>query len=92
MAKPQSVTTLASSPDAERRVRMVKYSVAMGLRLICIIAMLFVQGWWLIICAAGAIVLPYFAMIIANVAVAPQQSKIERPSQILKFSPPQYDD
>ena len=84
MNKPVSITTLASSPDADRRARMVKYSITMGIRFVCIIAMLFVQGWWLVLCAAGAIVLPYFAMIIANVASKPKTSSVERPSHIAR--------
>ena len=45
---------------------MVKYSVAMAIRMVCIVAMLFVTGWWLVVCAIGAILLPYFAVIAAN--------------------------
>lgn len=45
---------------------MVKYTVSMLIRMVCIVAMVFVRGWWLILFAAGAIFLPYFAVIIAN--------------------------
>ncbi|MEC5149649.1 DUF3099 domain-containing protein [Cryobacterium sp. GrIS_2_6] len=65
--KQQSITSLPPSPEAERRARMIKYSVTMGIRMVCIILMLFVHGWWLLVCAAGAILLPYFAVIVANV-------------------------
>jgi predicted tellurium resistance membrane protein TerC len=84
MAKPQSITTLPASPVDERRVRMIKYSVAMALRFVCIIAMLFVQGWWLVLCVAGAILLPYFAVVIANVTVAPKRTTVEAPSSIVR--------
>lgn len=79
----QSVTSLPASPDHERHVRMIKYSVAMGIRMICIVLLLFVQGWWLILCAAGAIFLPYFAVVIANVAVAPKTNTVVRPGSIV---------
>lgn len=82
MKKPVSITTLPSSPDADRRARMWKYSITMGIRFVCIISMLFVQGWWLVLAAAGAIALPYFAMIIANVAMKPKVHTVERPSHI----------
>jgi predicted tellurium resistance membrane protein TerC len=85
MAKPQSVTSLPASPTDERRVRMIKYSVAMGIRMLCIIAMLFVQGWWLILCVAGAILLPYFAVIVANNAAPPRRAHVETPSSIVRF-------
>ena len=47
---------------------MLKYGISMAIRMVCIVAMLFVSGWWLLICALGAIFLPYFAVIIANQA------------------------
>lgn len=53
--------------------------------MVCIVAMLFVQGWWLLICAIGAIFLPYFAVVVANVSVAPQRGVVERPSTLLLF-------
>ena len=81
----QSATTLPASPEHERHVRMVKYSVAMGVRMLCIVMLLFVQGWWLILFAAGAIFLPYFAVVIANVAAAPKHSNIVRPGSIVLF-------
>ena len=55
--KQQSITSLPLSPEEERRRRMIKYSIAMGVRVLCIVAMLFVHGWWLVVCAAGAILL-----------------------------------
>jgi ABC-type transport system involved in cytochrome bd biosynthesis fused ATPase/permease subunit len=81
----QSATSLPLAPVDERRIRMIKYSVAMGIRMVCIVAMLFVSGWWLVVCATGAIVLPYFAMIIANVKMAPKQTIVERPSTIVLY-------
>jgi len=83
----QSVTSLPASPDHERHVRMIKYSVAMGIRMVCIVLLLFVQGWWLILFAAGAIVLPYFAVVIANVAAAPKRSDVVRPGSIVLVQP-----
>jgi ABC-type transport system involved in cytochrome bd biosynthesis fused ATPase/permease subunit len=81
----QSATSLPLAPIDERRIRMIKYSIAMGIRMTCIVAMLFVSGWWLVICATGAIVLPYFAMIVANVKVAPKQGTVERPATIVLY-------
>lgn len=78
-----SITALPMSPEEERRLRMVKYSIAMGIRMICIFAMLFVSGWWLVLCATLAIVLPYFAMIIANVKMTSPGNTVLRPSAIV---------
>ncbi|HLP22940.1 MAG TPA: DUF3099 domain-containing protein [Microbacteriaceae bacterium] len=66
MSKPQSITSLPLSPDDERKARMRKYTISMAIRMVCIIAMLFVTGPWLVLCALGAIFLPYFAVILAN--------------------------
>ncbi|QPZ39930.1 DUF3099 domain-containing protein [Paramicrobacterium chengjingii] len=67
--KKASITTLGMTPEEERHRRVVKYSVAMSIRMICIVLMLFAQGWWLLVCAIGAIVLPYIAVTIANTPV-----------------------
>jgi len=66
MTTPQSITSLHASPDAERRSRMVKYSVAMGIRLVCIGACFITPGWWMLIPATGAVLLPYLAVVAAN--------------------------
>ncbi len=69
--KNQSITSLPRSPQDDRRARMIKYSLAMGIRMICLLSLLFVQGWWLFVMAAGAILLPYVAVVLANVGTAP---------------------
>jgi len=80
--KQQSITSLPPSPEAERRARMIKYSVTMGIRMVCIILMLFVHGWWLLVCAAGAILLPYFAVIVANVHGNAAGTAVVRPGAV----------
>lgn len=68
MAKPQSLTSIAQSPEDERRARMLKYTLAMTIRVICIVLAMVVQGWLMWVFFAGAILLPYFAVVIANTA------------------------
>lgn len=63
-----AVTELPLSPEQERRSRFIKYMVAMTIRVVCVFLCLVTPGWWLLIPATGAIVLPYFAVIIANEA------------------------
>lgn len=69
---------------------MIKYSVAMGIRVLCIIAILFVPGYWAIIPAIGAVFLPYFAVVIANVGSDPRQATVQRPGNILPMTPPAH--
>ena len=44
--------------------------------------MLVAQGWWLLVCAIGAIVLPYVAVVIANTQVAAPQAPVRRPGGV----------
>ncbi len=66
MEKTQSVTNLDISPEAERKSRMIRYLIAMSIRVVCIIGGVFLEGWLMWVCFAGAIFLPYFAVIIAH--------------------------
>ncbi|MCC3291141.1 DUF3099 domain-containing protein [Arthrobacter sp. zg-Y1110] len=65
----ESVPRITDAPSPhtdEMRARMIKYSVSMGIRVVCLFLMFFVHGWLLWVVIAGAVVLPYFAVIIAN--------------------------
>ena len=79
-----TITTLPRSPEDDRHARMVRYSITMGIRLVCIALCLVVQGWWLLLCAAGAIFLPYIAVVFANVVVA-KTTTVERPVVSLRM-------
>jgi uncharacterized protein YqgC (DUF456 family) len=74
MTSAHTVTSLQDAPEAERRARMIKYTVAMGVRLACIGACFLVSGWWLLLPALGAILLPYVAVVLAN-SVTSQSSR-----------------
>ena len=87
MMKQQSITTLPLSPEEERRRRMIRYSITMGIRMVCIVMMLFVQGWWLLVCALGAILLPYFAVIAANVHGNAGGGTVLRPGAVAVIQP-----
>jgi hypothetical protein len=67
MKRAPSITSLPESPDAGRHRRMIQYGIAMGIRVLCVIACFFVQGWWLFVPIIGAVVLPYIAVVLANV-------------------------
>ena len=49
---------------------MVKYLIAMTIRVICIVSAIFVEGWLMWLCFAGAIFLPSFAVVKANAQVS----------------------
>lgn len=60
------ITDARTAHTDEMRERMIKYSVSMGIRLVCLFLLFVVHGWLLWVVVAGAVVLPYFAVIIAN--------------------------
>lgn len=91
MAKQSTtITSLPRSPEDDRRARMIKYSVTMGIRLVCVFLCIFVRGWWLVLCAAGAVILPYIAVVLANV-VDTRGSRVERPGSIVPVDPQESD-
>jgi len=62
---------------------MLKYTIAMSIRVVCIALCLVVRGWWLLIPAAGAVFLPYFAVVIANnVGAGGRRGRVERPGAL----------
>ena len=83
MEKAQSITTVSESPESERNSRMVKYLIAMTIRVVCIVAAIFVEGWLMWLCFAGAIFLPYFAVVLAN-AQAPKTGRLETVTVVAK--------
>ncbi len=89
--RPKSVpiTELPPSPDAERHSRMIKYAIAQGIRVLCIIACFFVAGWWILIPAAGAVLLPYIAVVVANNVRSSTATTVERPGAIVHVTPAQ---
>ncbi|MCW1250263.1 DUF3099 domain-containing protein [Acaricomes phytoseiuli] len=62
----QNITTAHTSHSDDIHRRLVKYSIAMGIRMVCLFAMFFVDGLWKLVPIAGAVFLPWFAVIIAN--------------------------
>jgi hypothetical protein len=80
----QSATSLPPSPDAERKTRMLKYTVAMVLRLICfLILVLLPLSWWSLVPLAGAVILPYVAVVLANTVIQSKVTPVERPGSLV---------
>lgn len=42
------------------------YFIMMSIRVACVASLAFVRGWWVLIAAFGAVVLPYVAVVFAN--------------------------
>lgn len=61
-----SITDAAAAHSDEMRQRMIKYAIAMGIRMICLILIFVVDGWFKLIPVLGAVFLPWVAVVIAN--------------------------
>ena len=88
----QSITTLPLSPTEERRSRMLKYSIAMGIRTLCVVSLLFVQGWWMVVMVIAALVLPYLAVVVANVRSKPAAQAMTVPPYAALPAPSRRED
>lgn len=85
---PAEVHNISDAREAhsdEMRGRMIKYSVSMGIRLICLILVFVVEGWLQWVMIAGAVFLPYFAVIIAN--GGSDTSKLQHSDTLLDRAP-----
>jgi hypothetical protein len=65
-AEVHSITSAAPGHSVDMHQRMVRYSLAMGIRVVCIVALFFLDGWFKLIAVAGAVFLPWIAVVIAN--------------------------
>lgn len=66
---------------------MTKYLIAMGIRLVCLVLVFVVPGWWTVLPILGAVVLPYVAMIVANVGSPAESGTVERPGGLEVYRP-----
>jgi hypothetical protein len=62
----QTATALPRSPQQDRQSRMRKYTIAMSVRMLCLIGVVVAPDWWRFLFGAGAIFLPYVAVVLAN--------------------------
>jgi len=92
MKNPQSITSLPASPAEDRRKRMINYSIAMSIRTVCVIIGLFMQGWWLLVFVLAAMILPYFAVVLANTVVNSRGAVVERPGILVPMPLPRSAD
>ncbi|MBF4460791.1 MULTISPECIES: DUF3099 domain-containing protein [unclassified Pseudoclavibacter] len=83
-----NVTSMGDSEYDERAARMRKYTIMMLIRVACFVALIWVRGPWMFVFAAGAIFLPYFAVVIANAATQRRTRKVERPSFLQRRGKP----
>lgn len=66
---------------------MIRYTIGWLIRLVCLIACVFLRGWWLLIPAIIAIGAPLVLVVLAN-AVGAGQAVVERPGAIVRSPTP----
>ena len=67
---------------------MIKYLVTMSIRIVCFIVAIFIHNWWALIPIAGAVLLPYVAVVLANTVVQPRVAPVERPGSLVPAARP----
>lgn len=72
-----SITSARPSRALDRRTRSRRYVLTMAVRMVCLALALVVSGPWRWAFAAGAIALPYFAVVLANVSARRTSSGID---------------
>lgn len=86
------------SDDLSRRTR--RYMLTMGIRTACFIAIVFTHGWMQWVAVAGAVFLPYIAVVAANagrendkfaVTPVPPTSRTELPAHGTRIITPEDD-
>lgn len=85
--KPTAITELPPSPDDERRTRMIRYTIAMSVRLVCLILAVIVPDWWKVLPIIGAVVLPYIGVVIANNVSRTSTAIVTRPGALVRRDP-----
>ncbi|MCT2042042.1 DUF3099 domain-containing protein [Pseudoclavibacter alba] len=84
-----NITSMPETAHEERVRRMRNYAITMAVRTACFLALIWVRGPWMLVFAAGAIFLPYFAVVVANaVARNRRRPTVQRPSTIVLVGSP----
>ncbi|OMH26317.1 hypothetical protein BKD30_04960 [Tersicoccus phoenicis] len=61
-----TITDAQQSHTADMNGRMIRYATSMGIRLVCIVLAFVFDGWLRWVMIAGAVILPWIAVVIAN--------------------------
>lgn len=71
MPEVHSITTADESLTVRTGRRMRRYLISMGIRFVCFGVAFATEGWVRWACVAGAVLLPYVAVMLGNESVEP---------------------
>jgi hypothetical protein len=86
---PQSATSLPAAPEREVDRRSTRYLIMMGIRVACFALMVFVRpyGWYTWLFCIAAVLLPYIAVVLANVGQESKTPAAVDPERALPAAP-----
>lgn len=73
------ITSMTESAEEERRARMRQYLLTMAFRTVCVLSLMFVRGPAIWFVAAGAIFLPWIAVMLVNHMKQRRVQRVDRP-------------
>lgn len=82
-----TVTSAPSSPSDDQGDRIRRYLTMMSIRVACFALLFVTHGWVRWAALIGAVVLPYFAVVIANAVRPRQEGEIEPVTSTAKEIP-----
>lgn len=85
-----SATSLPRAPRDDVGARSTRYLIMMGVRIACFVLMVVITpyGWYTWVFGAAAILLPYIAVVGANVGQEARRNRREDPEPALPAAPP----
>lgn len=88
-AHAQSATSLPRAPRDDVSARSVRYLITMGIRIACFVLMVVITpyGWYTWVLGAAAILLPYVAVVFANVGSDGPAPTVQNPERALPATP-----
>jgi hypothetical protein len=85
--RPSLITDAPRNPEDDLRRRQIRYVVMMLIRTACLVIggiLISVQApwlpFWLSLCAAGMVILPWLAVILANDGPPKEKHRMQRPT------------
>lgn len=79
MSRVPSITSARLSPAIDRRDRERRYVITMAVRMVCLALAILLPSPWRWVFAVGAVVLPYFAVVLANIGSTKMRRGVDEP-------------